>query len=246
MANDKLYLAMKEAAKKRKIKASPQHDLYKRVDPYFYSVFYSTGFKKAPQGKISILLDISVKYCRYDELQWGITDPESDLRFTDKIRANSVAQCSASFPRLEQMFDFDGTDENLPQLCEDILDWLENYYSEFFAKTEQEYGSLAEFYLGNREQYPRLAGLACIERGDYKGAEECFRLPTMDSVNVKWTVEPQNDEQRQRLEASGAEKGGTSYRRSHRDAYLDYAIAMQNGIAWTKETAKYGLLPSER
>ena len=40
MASDVLYEAMKLAAKKRKIKASPQHDLYKRVDPYFFNVFY--------------------------------------------------------------------------------------------------------------------------------------------------------------------------------------------------------------
>lgn len=41
MGKDMLYETMKAVAKQRKIKASPQHDLYKRDEPYFYCVFYA-------------------------------------------------------------------------------------------------------------------------------------------------------------------------------------------------------------
>ena len=40
MAGDKMYQAMKEIAKSKGIKASPQHDLYKMYAPYFLNVFY--------------------------------------------------------------------------------------------------------------------------------------------------------------------------------------------------------------
>ena len=46
MGKDILYETMKIVAKQRNIKASPQHDLYKKSD----------------------ILDITVKYCRFDEL----------------------------------------------------------------------------------------------------------------------------------------------------------------------------------
>ena len=38
MGKDSLYEAMKVAAKKRKIKASPEHDLYKRVEPNIINI----------------------------------------------------------------------------------------------------------------------------------------------------------------------------------------------------------------
>ena len=40
MAGDKMYQAMKEIAKSKGIKASPQHDLYKMYAPYFLNAFY--------------------------------------------------------------------------------------------------------------------------------------------------------------------------------------------------------------
>lgn len=93
-----LYQTMKAATKKRKIKLSAEHDLYKKVDPYFFNVFYNIG--KMADGKIDVTLDISVKYHRFDELQYNIINPGNPVRFTDKIRANSGAMCYAAFPRM--------------------------------------------------------------------------------------------------------------------------------------------------
>ncbi len=89
MASDVLYEAMKLAAKNRKIKASPRHDLYKRVDPYFFNVFYAAQNEdELKTENVNICSDIGLKYCRFDELRIGIIEPDKDCRFTDKIRAN--------------------------------------------------------------------------------------------------------------------------------------------------------------
>ena len=40
MAKDKMYQAMKDIAKRKGIKASPEHDLYKMYAPYFLNAFY--------------------------------------------------------------------------------------------------------------------------------------------------------------------------------------------------------------
>ncbi|MBR0377725.1 MAG: hypothetical protein IJI04_04835, partial [Lachnospiraceae bacterium] len=69
----KFYKALKLAAKARKIKLSAERDLYKRIDPYFYHAFYSIINVEA--GKVSISLSITVKYHRFDELEYGILSP---------------------------------------------------------------------------------------------------------------------------------------------------------------------------
>lgn len=246
MGKDSLYEAMKVAAKKRKIKASPEHDLYKRVEPYFFSVFYAFDFdfseNRQEPKETDVILDIAVKYCRFDELRWAIISPNSDLKFTDKIRANSVAMCRASFPRKTVAFKFDGSEDGLYQLCEDILDWLEGFYKMFFESVDRNYGSLEEYYLANKEEYPLLAGLVYIERGQYQEAEECFRLPNMSGKNSSTSISPSTEEQIARVNASCEQP----YRRSDYERLLDYMIAMQYDVKWTEETANYGLLPAER
>ena len=117
-----IYQAMMTAAKMQKIKLSAKHDLYKKADPYFFNAFYHIG--KITEGKIDVTLDISIKYHRFDELQYNIIRPKDPIKFTDKIRANSGAKCYAAFPRIVQPFNFNGTEEAIPKLCDDILDFL--------------------------------------------------------------------------------------------------------------------------
>lgn len=244
----KLYQAMKVATKSRKIKLSAEHDIYKKIDPYFFNVFYNSG--EIIEGKINITLDISVKYHRFDELQYSIINPSDSLRFTDKIRANSGAMCYAGFPRIVQRFDYNGTEEALPKLCEDILDFLEKYYADFLTMVKNEYGDLGNYYIANKEKEPRLAGLACLDKGDFQGAIECFSHPNMDGQHQVWSVDIHTSEQRRRAEASGMKILCTSYdesiHRNRKDQFVDYAIALQNGLEWNDERAMYGLLPEER
>lgn len=245
MGKDTLYEAMKTAAGKRKIKASPQHDLYKKVEPYFFNAFYTFDTRHpldTETGKIGIILDIAVKYCRFDELRWGIISPGSDLKFTDKVRANSLANCCANLPRRSILFDYNGSEDDLYPLCDRILDWLEDFYREFLASVKREHGSLEEYYLTHREDNPLLAGLVYIERGQYREAEECFRLPNMYGRHNCTSIKPVTEEQLARVKASCE----CSYLRNDCERLLDYAIAMQHGVAWTEETARYGLLPEER
>ena len=110
------YQELKRATRGRKLKLSAEHDIYKKDGPYFYHAFY--WLRKVEDGKAEIALDITVKYHRFDELNYGIIKPGNDLCFTDKIRANSGALCHAGFPRMTRTFACDGSEEAISRLCE--------------------------------------------------------------------------------------------------------------------------------
>ena len=243
----RFYQALKIAAKARKIKLSAEHDIYKRVDPYFYHAFYH--IEAAEADRIQIALTITVKYSRFDELEFGILHPEDPPRFTDKLRANSGANCKAVIARTVQTFAWDGSDESIPKVCEDLLDYLKRYCSDFLAAIEKEYGDLDGYYIARKDEMPRLAGLAYLDRGDPDGAAECFASPHMDGENAYWHVEIQTDEQRRRAQENGKEIHtlyGESIHRSHKEQFLDYAVAIKNGLEWNRDRAMYGLLKAER
>ena len=245
MGKDMFYETMKGVAKQRKIKASPQHDLYKKDEPYFYHAFYafdSFHSYEKETGFATTILDIAVKYCRFDELRWGIIQPGNDLKFTDKVRANSIAACNASFPRKKVRFKYDGSENGLRQLCGDILDYLEKFYSDFFESIDRDYGTLEEYYIANKEENPLLAGLVYIERGQFQNAEKCFRLPNMSCKNSTTSISPVTKEQLARVSCSCERP----HSRSDYERLLDYTIAMQYDVEWKRETADYGLLPEER
>lgn len=84
-------------------------------------------------------------------MQYNIIRPGDPIKFTDKIRANSGAKCYAAFPRIVQPFDFNGTEEAIPKLCDDILDFLEKYYTNFLTMVKTEYGDLGTYYIVNRD-----------------------------------------------------------------------------------------------
>ena len=212
----KFYQALKLAAKARKIKLSAERDIYKRIDPYFYHAFYSIINVEA--GKVSISLSITVKYHRFDELEYGILSPHHPLHFTDKIRANSGARCNAAIASKVQKFDCDGSEESIPKVCEDLLDFLKQYCSDFLAMVERKYG-------------------------------ECFSSPNMDGENHVWSVKIQTDEQRRRAQENGVKihtAYGESIYRSRKEQFMDYAVAVKNGLEWNHDRAMYGLLNNER
>ncbi len=263
----KFYQVLKSATKARKIKLSAEHDIYKKAGPYFYHTFYA--LHDVDNGKAIFSLDITVKYHRFDELQFSILCPGDSLKFTDKIRANSGALCDATFPRIIQEFNCDGSDESIAILCEDLLDFLEKYYSDFLEMVELEYGDLDGYYIAHREDNPRLAGLAYLDKGNYDGAIDCFSSPNMDGENNKWIVHPETSDQIKRAKANGylpqshldrwlqnafvqktgQEKYGSgqgSVSRSRKEQFIDYAIALKNGLKWTSDMAMFGLLDKER
>lgn len=243
-----LYQAMKAAAKARKIKLSAQYDLYKKEDPYFYNVFWWPD--EMASGRIGMCLDISVKYHRFDEMQYSILRPGETPHFTDKLRANSGMLCRAAFPRMTRHFDFDGTEAAMLGLCEDLLDFLRDYYAGFLDMMEREYGDLDGYYIANRETMPRLAGLAYLDRGDPEGAAACLSQPNMDGGNSTWRVPVETQEQRERALASGVYlyecPEYTVVHRHRKDQFLDYAAAVRAGLEWTNDRAMFGLLPRER
>ncbi len=267
--NKAFYQALKAETKKRKIKLSAEHDIYKKADPFFFCAYYYILYHKRTDNSIAFSFDVTVKYNRFDELQWGIIHPGEDMHFTDKIRANSGALCRAEFPRFEEAFDFNGNEESLPDLAARVLDYLDQYIRGFLQMVEREYGDLNDYYIANRETMPRLAGLACLDRGDYEGAIECFSYPGMDGQNNQWIVRPETPAQIKRAKANGylpqsslsktiqnafgkktGQKqygsGSGSIFRSRKEQFIDYAVALKNGLEWTYDRAMFGLLPEER
>lgn len=231
------------------MRASPQHDLYRKRDPYFFHAFYFWRDERPADNRVRIGLDISVKYWRYDELQYGITDPESDFRFTDKVRANSSVMCRAQFPRMEPAFSWDGSDEALPALCEDILDWITAYQTHFVRTAEETYGGLDEFYLAHEGDYPLLAGLTYVERGLYADAERCFRSPAMSYAHLVFSVTPATEEQKRRLARYGYRGTLGFFHRDMKSVFIDYAVAKQHGLDWNRDLRNFGLplgLPVDR
>ena len=267
--DEAFYQAMKAETKKRKLKLSAEHIIYKKIDPYFFSVHYRGSHNRDTEGNAVFMFEVSVKYHRFDELQYGILCPGNDFHFTDSLRANSGALCHAALPRFEEAFAFDGNEESLPDLAVRVLDYLERYIRDFLQVVERDHGDLNEYYIANREAMPRLAGLAYLDKGDYEGAIECFSLPGMDGQNNQWIVRPETPAQRKRAKANGylpqsslgkaiqqafAKKtgqeqygsGSESVFRSRKEQFIDYAVALKNGLEWTYDRAMFGLLPEER
>ena len=92
---DKLYEHMKAIAKSKGVKASPQHDLYKMVQPYFINASYSDLGRKKNSDKITVVFYYEVKYAYFDDLTLSIINPGSNIKLTDKVRANSVIACKS-------------------------------------------------------------------------------------------------------------------------------------------------------
>lgn len=239
----KIYAAMKIEAKARKIKLSAQQDLYQKVDPYFLATFYSCqGLSE--NGEVTFLVDIGVKYWRYDELKEGIVSPDNPLKFTDKLRANSLAMCPCSFPRRTVSFPWDGTDEKLPQLCNALLDYISNVQNGFIQEAENQYGGLDAFYIAHEKDYPLMAGLTYVERGLFKDAERCFSDPDMPLADSLISFEAYTEEQVKRLKRDGVcvfeLDGCYGFSKSEKQIFIEFARAMQRGCAWTVEQLKYG------
>ncbi len=243
---DKFYQYMKIIAKSKGIKASPEHDLYKMIPPFFINAFYIDLPRKRNSDKITVSYMYEVKYSYFDDLTLYIIDPVSDIKLTDKIRANSRIACKSIIEREQVEYDFDGTDESFEKLAEKAFEHIENWYMVFEKEVKTKYGSLEEFFIRNKDKYPRQTLLVSIHSEDYAVAEECLKLmpPKMNSSRL---IRPVTEEQAQRLIDSGSEKfGKEEFLRDDMDCHRDFLIAKRNGLEWTAERAHFGLNNSER
>ena len=188
--------------------------------------------------------DIGVKYWRYDELKESILSPEDPVKFTDKIRTNSLAMCPCNFPRDSASFPWDGTDDGLPEVCSALLDHITDIQNTFLQEAEEQYGGLDNFYLTHEEEYPLLAGLTYAERGLFEDAERCFCHPKMPLEHSRISYEAHTEEQIQRLKRDGIKlfRHGDhcSFNKSEKQIFIAYARAMQRGYVWTEDRLKFG------
>ena len=242
---DKLYQCMKEIAKNNGIKASPQHDLYKMVSPYFINANYFDFKPEKNSEKIRVDFHYSVKYAYFDDLTLYITDPLSNIKLTDKIRANSGIAVFSIVDKEKLEFDFVNKEESWQPLAEKVFDHIENRYRNFEKEVKEKYGSLDEFFIQNKDKYPRQAALICIHEEKYDEAEECLKLMPR-KMNSSRLIHPETEEQTERLVNSGADSfGEEDYLRDDMDCHFDYIFAKKNGLEWTSERARFGLTRAE-
>ena len=242
---DKLYQCMKELAKRKGIKASPQHDLYKMIPPYFINAFYSDLGRKKNSDKITVVFYYEVKYAYFDDLTLSIVDPVSNIKLTDKVRANSVIACKSVIENERIEYDFDGKEESWQFLAERVFEHIEEWYRSFETEVKEKYGSLEKYFLRNKEKYPKQAALVYFHEERYDEAEECLRrMPR--KMNSARFIHPKTAEQAERLVNSGADKyGEDNYLRDDMDCHFDYVKAKKKGLEWTAERAGFGLTKAE-
>ena len=237
-----VYDVMKIEAKNRGMKLSAEQYLYKKSSPYFYSAFYyCNGIYK--EGTISFIVDIGVKYMRYDELRYSIISPDESIKFTDKLRANSMAMCPCHFIRENVAFDWDESEEQLSRVCNELLDYIERVQKEFLHKAEMQYGGLDNFYVANENEYPLMAGLTYVERCLFKDAERCFRN-SKDGDNILMSFSAFTEDQVKRLIRDGIKpykrQNDYGFSKSEKRILVDYALAMQVGGIWNSDRLKFG------
>ena len=244
MAGDKMYQAMKEIAKSKGIKASPQHDLYKMYAPYFLNVFYCEIVdKKAKKMNMNIHYEAKCSY--FDDLKLSIIEPDSTIKITDKIRANSVIQFKSIIEKEIIEFEFDGKDESYTEIAAKTFEHIEEWYMKFFDDVKSNYGDLENYFILNRDKFLMQAAFVYIDQRKYESAEELIqKLPP--KLHSSRSICPETETQRIRLIESGAESFGNTFLRDDMDCIRDYISAKKNGLEWTLERARYGLLNEER
>ena len=246
MGKDLLYSAMKVIAKENGVKLSAENILYKMREPYFFDVFFGEYPKKKEPGKTCIHMVYELKYAYFDDLTLHIIKSESDIKLTDKIRANSVIKCDSTILKEDVDFDFDGKEESYPDLAKRVFNHIKERFQEFLEDVEKNYGDLGKYFIVNKNEYPRQAALVYIHNEDYINAENCLKMmpPKMHSMS---SIHPKTKEQEQRLISSNAQKwGNDSYLRDDMDCHYDFVTAKLNGLEWTVERAIYGLSEDER
>ena len=244
MAKDKIYEAMKEIAKNKGIKASPYHDLYKMCSPCFLNAFYCDFVdRKAKKMKMQIHYDVKCAY--FDDLKLYMIEPNSTVKITDKVRANSVIQFKSIINKEDIEFDFDGSDESYVNIAKKTFEHIEKWYHDFFDDVKGKYGNLEQFFISNQDEFPLQAAFVYVNQEKYDLAESCMNKLT-SNLNSSRLINPETKEQEMRLKASNAQDWGNCYQRDDMDCIRDYITAKKKGLEWTPERARYGLLKEER
>ena len=152
MAKDMMYQAMKDIAKKKGIKLSAEHDLYKMDSPYFLNAFYS-DIEDKKEKKMCVNLTYEAKYCYFDDLKLYILEPDSTVKLTDKVRANSVIRFRSVIHEEVVEFDRDGAEETYTEIAEKTVEHMEKWYRDFFDEVKNSYGDLENYFLSKKDSF---------------------------------------------------------------------------------------------
>ena len=244
MAKDMMYQAMKDIAKKKGIKLSAEHDLYKMDSPYFLNAFYS-DIEDKKEKKMCVNLTYEAKYCYFDDLKLYIVEPDSTVKLTDKVRANSVIRFRSVIHEEAMEFDCGGAEETYTEIAEKTVEHMEKWYRDFFDEVKNSYGDLENYFLSKKDSFLMQAAFIYLHQEKYDLAEECIQKLPPKLYSVR-SITPKTEEQKLRLTASNAANFGSSYHRDDMDCIIDYVAAKKRGLEWTAERACYGLLKEER
>ena len=247
MAFELMYEAMKRAIESEEfsglgLKTASQNLVYCKQEPYFWTLGFFEGWKEQGQeaGTKYVRLDLSMKYCHYDELQNSIIYPGHAMKFSNKLRANSKMKCRDRLWSKAFLFPWDDDVQDFDALAREILRTAVSAVNEIFAEAEQ-LGSLDKYFIAHPELNPRLSAFACIENKQYKEAYEILKAAGASKEVL--LVHADTEERLARLHSRypEAQEGAATFGRDYHDIILDYCTAMEQNLSWNEELVLYSL-----
>ncbi len=247
MAFDLMYEAMKQTIEQKEwkelgFKSAAQNILYLKQEPYFWTVAYYEGWKEQGQaaGTKYVRMDLCLKYCHYDELQYSILYPGQSIKFSNKLRANSKQKCRDRLWSRPYLFPWDDEKEDYNHLAEEILRTACAEMKKIMQEAE-EMGGVDAYFIAHPELNPRLSVLACIDKKDYAKAQEI--LMKADASKEVILINAGSEEQLTRLKKRypKSAEGITTFGRDTHDIFADYCLAAQQGLEWTADFVLYSL-----
>ncbi len=247
MAFDLMYEAMKRTIESEEfrdlgLKTASQNIVYCKQEPYFWTVGYFEGWKEQGQaaGTKYIRIDLSLKYCHYDELQYSIIYPGQQLKFSNKLRANSKQKCRDRIWSKAFLFPWDDEVQDFDALAAEILRTALVSVKEILAEAEQE-GSLAAYFISHPELNPRLSAFACIEQKQYKQAYDILKEAGASKEVILVHADTEERLARLRSRYPNVQEEIATFGRDYHDIMMDYCTAMEQGLAWSEELVLYSL-----
>lgn len=198
--------------------------LYERLEDIFWSAKFLCG-SFLTDGQLKITVNSRVKPYAFDVKQFSILEPQKSHRITDALRVTaSFAAGSLQIDTATYYFPCSNP--------ADFAEWAEGYVrrilddllekrAAFLTSVMQGEGDLSLYLMNRWEEYPLEAGMACLCKGNYARAIQCFELA----------------EKKQRIWMKSIGRPG----RYLHLIFIDYCKAMESGTAWTEELVAEGL-----
>ena len=247
MALELMYEAMKRVVESKEfadfgLKTASRNLIYCNQDPYFWTLGFFEGWKEQGQaaGTKYVRLDLSMKYCHYDELQHSIISPGKQMKFSNKLRANSKMKCRDRLWSKPFLFSWDEEAQDFDALAREILNTALNSVKEILAEAEQ-LGGLDKYFIAHPELNPRLSAFAAIEKKQYKEAYDILKMAGDSKELILVHADTAELQARLRNRYPEVQEGTVTFGRDYHDIITDYCSAMEQNLHWDEELVLYSL-----